>query len=235
MPSQAVQTGALMDKQKARALHIFLSLGFLAGWVGVSPAAAQPVSAHQVLASDAAGLTLAIHTPDYEITRRERDGVPYDALTIPGETATTGEPGSPQLPAISFLVGVPPGASISLTVLRAESIPIAGKYDLPPAPTPLPLEAELTPGTMGYPRDPEGYSFDGGLPGELAVIASEGWVRQQRIVRIEVHPFQYNPARQALTCIPTSRCASNSAAAAQQSAPTAPLTPKPKPCWQTRW
>jgi uncharacterized membrane protein len=191
-----------MDKQKARALHIFLSLGFLAGWVGVSPAAAQPAPARQVLASDATGLTLAIHTPDYEITRRERGGVPYDALTIPGETATTGEPGSPQLPSISFLVGVPPGASISLTVLQAESIPIAGKYDLPPAPTPLPLEAELTPGAMGYPRDPEGYGFDGDLPGELAVIASEAWVRQQRIVRIEVHPFQYNPARQALTWHP---------------------------------
>ena len=43
--------------------------------------------------------------------------------------------------------------------------------------------------------DEEAYALDAWFPAEPVVVAAEAWARDQRLVRIEVYPLQYNPAR----------------------------------------
>ncbi len=165
---------------------------------------AEPVAQTEllrVLHSDESGLLLELLVPDYQIEALEIGGDTYDVLRLEGAGATS-EPGKPQLPKIDALIGVPPDAEIRVLVHSAEASLLPGRYRLPPSPQPAPLTGEFEPGRLSY--DPAGAEFADldVYPQTAARLAEDAWLRDRRIARLELFPFQYLPAEGRLSYSP---------------------------------
>ncbi len=137
----------------------------------------------------AEGLTLTFETPDFRLESRP-DGT--WSLTVP-QTAPSTEAGFPQLPVYSRLIAVPPQGAVNLEIVRAAGKTLTGRYTLPVAPAPAPLQNDLTPGTWS--AVPSRLTAGQVYPQTIARIAEEAWMRDQRLVRVEVFPFQYRGGR----------------------------------------
>ncbi len=137
----------------------------------------------------AEGLTLTFETPDFRLESRP-DGT--WSLTVP-QAAPSAEAGFPQLPVYSQLIAVPPQGAVNLEIVRAAGKTLTGRYTLPVTPAPAPLQDDLTPGT--WRAVPSRLAAGQVYPQTIARIAEEAWVRDQRLVRVEVFPFQYGDGR----------------------------------------
>lgn len=151
----------------------------------------------QLLRSDASGVTIDFTSPKYSIEKTELDTGSYDRIVME-DVSLTGESGSPQMPVATALIGVPPTANVSLRVMTESSTQLEGQFSLAPAPSAAPLEDDLQPGQKQYDVEPAVYERDAFYPQEPARVADDAWLRDQRIVRVEVYPFQYNPVTGAL-------------------------------------
>ena len=149
----------------------------------------------RVLRADLSGLTLALDTPGFEVQRSSSGK--FDELTIP-DGELWGDPGHPQLPVISGLIGIPPDAEVILQITRGDSTLLEGQYTLLPGPQALPLEYDLEPGQMGHEPDPAAYANDTWIPSSPVQLGEEAWIRDQRVMLVTFFPFQYNPAQRAL-------------------------------------
>lgn len=144
----------------------------------------------RVLRSDENGLWLEVSSQGYRFEPVELDGAVYDRLVL-ANASYTSEPGAPQLPMLSVLIGVPAQAEVRLRVIADEAQLLPGKRRLPPAPTPVPPEEDFQPARTAYLPNPLRYSSQEAYPAEAAHLADDAWFRNQRIVRVELYPFQY--------------------------------------------
>jgi hypothetical protein len=202
-----------------------------------SPAAAAPLAAPagqasgadvQILAADAAGLTIQLTAPPYQVATVTRDGAAFAEVQVTAAGwAQAGAPGAPQLPERGLLLAAPPSGAVTIAVEAAQPAVVAESLLLQPAPQ---VSAPPDVGTEGYPLqeswqvDPAAYAQDAWLPAAQAEITEEGWLRGVRFVRVVLRPFQYNSARGALQATPTLRVRVSFAAPA---ATAAPLPPDP--------
>ncbi len=202
-----------------------------------SPPDAPPTKNALRLVADDAGLTLDLLTGDYTLAPVALDGAPFLRLTAP-EMTPLGEPGAPELPVRHLLLAAPPGASVRVVVLTAESedLPLAGPLAPAAAAAPLPSLAEtgaspdVRPAVISYT-----YALDAGwmqqnawLPADLAQIGGDGILRDQRVVRLSLHPFQYNPRQGSLRIVHRLRVRvdfDRSPASAPQGAPPSAISP----------
>ena len=139
-----------------------------------------------------------LHTPGFELETTVVEGTTYDVLRVPDYSGVA-NPGKPQLPVMSTLLGVPPGALVDVQVLVDENEILPGTYTILPAAGPLPLQDDLQPGELDISPDPAIYGVDTVFPAQVARIDGDAWVRDQRIARLELSPFQYNPEQGKLT------------------------------------
>jgi len=142
-----------------------------------------------LLRSDESGVVIELLTPEYAISRQ--DLFPYGTfhhLTAPG-LELTAMPGQPEVPFAGVVLGVPPDAQVEVNVLLDESVPLPGYFRLVPAPRPGSIEEDLRE------PDPVVYASDSWYPARPAHLADDAWLRDQRLVRLELFPFQYNAAR----------------------------------------
>ena len=155
----------------------------------------------RLLESDAAGVILELVTPVPDVRPTEIEGRLYHQVTVPGY-ATTGEAAKPQLPARYVLLGVPPQARLSLEVHVLEEAPPMRGLHVQPVPRPMPSPAAsgsappslLTRAiTYRFIEDGATYASDALYPPQIASITHDGYMRDQRIVRLALHPFQVNP------------------------------------------
>jgi hypothetical protein len=145
----------------------------------------------RLLQAGATSAVLELVTPSYTL-QLDSDKAGH-RLTVPGAT-TSADPGRPQLPIFSALISVPADARVEIRLQRTDSKPIPGRYTLTPAPQPASLSDDLQPGRMITQPDAETYASTAWYPAAPARIVDDGWLRHQRIVRIELSPFQYSPA-----------------------------------------
>jgi len=177
-------------------LFVFLlPSSLLAGEIRNRGLAASPTL--HLLRSDATGVTLELITSEYEIALETLPTGTFHRLTAPGAELTA-EPGKPQVPVVRALLGVPPDAEVALRILADDIVLMPGRFRLPPAPRAAPLTEDLLPGQLVYELDVTAYTNDALYPAVPARIADEAWLRDQRIVRVELYPFQYNPAQGTL-------------------------------------
>lgn len=146
------------------------------------------------------GLILELHTPDYTLVDRQLPVGSCQELIVEG-FAPQATPGSPNLPAHGALIGVPPDAQPSLTVLETETMELPEKVNLCPAPQLLTEQDES--GEIRYAGenlipDPAAYATDDFIPAAPAELVVLGFLRSQRVAQIRFQPFQYNPAADRL-------------------------------------
>jgi hypothetical protein len=146
-----------------------------------------------LLRSDAGGVLLAMDVSLDNLAIAPAAVAGYQQLSVPGMDHTS-QAGSPQMPVRNVLIGVPPQAEVSLRVLSDTAEVLPGFFQVAPAPYPFQIEGDLQPPDWMTKTDPQVYRQDALYPDTAAQLASDAWLRDMRIVRLELYPLQFNPA-----------------------------------------
>ncbi len=157
-------------------------------------------SAPQLLQADSGRLVFELSVPLPQIEQVPADGQLYQRLGIPGYAAF-GQPGQPELPGTGVLIGIPPTGDITVRVLEQQVEDLPGTYAVYPVPSWVPMdgEAPAAPDSATGLRpqvapDAGIYAGNAFWPAETVSVGEIGWLRQQRVARLAVHPVQLNPA-----------------------------------------
>jgi uncharacterized repeat protein (TIGR01451 family) len=135
------------------------------------------------------------------------DGSEYVEVSIP-DWAGMSQAGAPALPVLVTTLAVPFGVELGLEIQPGEEKTISLPADILPAPT-LSAVWDWSATAEGNPvlpspslqlvQDPAVYGSNHAFPDSLAVIVSDGLVRQQRVVGIAIYPVQYRPISKQIT------------------------------------
>jgi hypothetical protein len=161
----------------------------------VQPSEAKPAADLRLVESDARGVVLELDTPAYSILSRTIDTTLYHAVSAPGLTAIS-LAGEPALPAKGALLGIPAGVDIEVEVLEIHTEVLPGHYRVAAAPYRVVSEDRA-----GWPvlvaqsltEEPVVYQEDRFYPAAPVQVTASGYVRDQRVARVALYPFQFNP------------------------------------------
>ena len=141
-------------------------------------------------------VVLELNTPSYAIESSTTDSAHSHLIRVPGLTIDH-QAGKPALPMKAALLGIPPGVEVAVEVLEVETEVLPGRYWLSAAPRPVVREDHRGwPDLVGYSldKDPTVYQKSSLYPVEMAQAEPLGHVRNQRVARVVLYPFQFNPA-----------------------------------------
>ncbi len=150
----------------------------------------------RVAQSNERGIILSLSVPVEQIAFQQVEN--FDKVTLPDFDTTT-DPGKPQLPVYHALIGVPPGAQVSLSILQDVTQIFPGKYNLSLAPAPAPLKEDLTPGQWQSVVSPLVASTETVYPPNLAEVSRDAWLRDWHFVRLSLYPLQYDALQGRVT------------------------------------
>lgn len=154
-----------------------------------------------LLRSDLSGVVLEVQTQEVDVQRHVESGEACLTVQMPG-TVQQQESGQPQLPVKVVVIGVPPNADLTIQATSLKSSRLAGDATLCPTPqASRNLEVEdLFDGTVGAPDVASEISLaEGVYPEAIATMVDLGFVRSQRLVRLEIWPIQVDLDRHELT------------------------------------
>jgi hypothetical protein len=170
-------------------------LALLLGVSGVEAGPGSPTV--KLLESDSRRIVLELTIPDFQVILREHGGTTYQAIIVPA-LEQTWEPGQPQVPFKGILLGVPSSGQMEVSVLESAYETRTGLM-LYPNPRPIVQEEGGAPVLDNeFVLDRAAYGQDAFYPGPLARIGFSGYLRDQRVVQLQLYPFQYNPVTQEL-------------------------------------
>ena len=152
----------------------------------------------QIVHTDAASLTFTFNLPDLKIETQEIKGRSFSQISFEGAKLTM-KIGHPRLPTYIQSIGIPDGVSPYASIMNARS-------EVRPTQTIVPMQPDENQrfGTGHYRAtdepiiDLDFYRKDRFHPTHLVEIVPLGFVRGQRIARLQINPVQYNPARKQL-------------------------------------
>ncbi len=136
--------------------------------------------------------------PAYDLATGQVEGQAVDLLSM-SACPPAGQPGEPQLPVCTFLLGIPPDATLTLRVLEEETVLLPGPFRLPPVPGQAVSEDMLPTGPFGvWPagkvhQEGPAYDRDAPFPEQAASLGEPAFLRHQRIVPLRIYPFRYRP------------------------------------------
>jgi hypothetical protein len=156
----------------------------------------------QLLQSNTTGVVLDLSIPDYSPVANLMLAAADQQLSLPGYEFIN-DPGKPQLPLVTSLIGVPPDARLEMQIVLDNAQLLPGVFRVPAAPTPASIEPgdqeESRSPALNYTADSSVYSSDTSYPSSPVSLSSDAWVRDHRVVRVSFYPFQYNPVHGSLT------------------------------------
>ena len=162
---------------------------------------AQGATSLQLLQSDTSRVILEFQVANYSTQTRTAEGKSYTVVSVVGINSE-GERGSPSLPTKGTMIGIPPGAQLSLSILADDKqIQVLALPVLPSPREKSVFDAQnLTERFSGveYIPDSKVYATNQLYPADVARIRSIGDWRSQHYAVIEFHPLQYNPATRQL-------------------------------------
>ncbi|MCX7669353.1 MAG: hypothetical protein N2439_04705, partial [Anaerolineae bacterium] len=139
-------------------------------------------------------MTLRADAPGYQMREMRIEGNRCGEITIAGFTSSE-EPGRPRLPYRTVLLGVPPDAELSLEVVTGSVQTRKGTVICPAAVGTVAAgpDGRMATVTNAWAPDATIYATDAFYPAQLARLVDLGFMRSQRIVRLEYTPTQINP------------------------------------------
>ena len=153
----------------------------------------------RLLHADQQGIELEVIPADYELVTEMVDGVACERIRVPGSPQSSGA-GWPQLPVLMALLGVPPGVELEVEVTPLQTGPLPLRAPLCPAPESVTETYGDLARRVTRPAAPDAavYGRDAAYPAEVGRVEDIGYVRSQRIARLEVSPFQFYPTKNEL-------------------------------------
>jgi hypothetical protein len=149
----------------------------------------------RIIRSDGNAFVLELDVPSYDLRAADVAQQRFQQISVDG-AATLVAPGKPEVPKFSILLGIPPQGRLSVRVLQDEPVTLPGHYRL--LPSQLAAAGDLEPGAVQRTPDRAAYASREFYPAEIARVAETAWLRDQRLARIEVYPFQYLAASGAV-------------------------------------
>ena len=134
--------------------------------------------------------------------RPQADGVRYQVVSYSGSRFTS-EVGNPRVPVSRIMLGVPPEATCRVSVLDAIA-PKSGDfsytgYQLEPTPRQIVKTSDNIQNIVDkYEETGVAYRQNALYPRQLATVIYDGYIREQRVISVELHPVQYNPVTMSL-------------------------------------
>ena len=191
--------------------------------LGAAPAPTVGPTTH-VLRSDEGSTVMTWRAPEPVLRTVVRAGMPFVRVEAPGLDSPF-LPGKPDLPTAAVLLGIPAVGTPRLTVELVET-------DHRVLTAPLARVPLVGPGNSPEPTAPGGLRAESDTPVAAPVIAAishVGWIRGQRVARVLIAPFQYDPAHCDLTVYRTLRLTLNmsSVVAGPMAVRRAPATADP--------
>ncbi|MCZ6676372.1 MAG: C25 family cysteine peptidase, partial [Candidatus Poribacteria bacterium] len=186
-----------MSKKRRRGLHVshfmlcVLRLMFcvlpvlsLSGIYASTPAAQSPI---QIIQSNADSLVLKFQLPELRFGQVEIDGRAFTQISFAGAMFTM-EAGRPSLPVYAQLVGIPVGASPYASVISSQS-EVRQTQRIAPA-----RRSTIDNRQPALELDTDFYRRNRFEPVKLVEVVPIGFIRDQRVARLQIQPIQYNPA-----------------------------------------
>jgi hypothetical protein len=170
------------------------------GWVVINEASpwSDPPET-EVLTSVLDSISLTVGVPGFEVETVYHGSDEFQKLTFLGESFTS-ETGRPELPVVRMMLAIPDCDSYSVTVELGDSTDFSDAIVWPVPGWAVGHQDEYEYVYEVFAINEEFYEEDVLYPDGAAVIAEDGWVRDQRYVILEVHPVRYNPALSLLRC-----------------------------------
>ncbi|MDP3786638.1 MAG: C25 family cysteine peptidase [Candidatus Omnitrophota bacterium] len=168
----------------------------------------------RIISSDESGITFELVTAEFKATPKKIGRVTYQVLEIPGyEHGYTNEPGKPQMPLKSVLLGIPQGVSCAIMDLDFDVVELPG-YNIYPVRSPRLIEdlrKTMIDKENLKAKKPESkkiesyliidkkfYSTDEYYPVDIVSLGFVGDMRGQRAACVNISPLTFNPARHNL-------------------------------------
>lgn len=146
-----------------------------------------------IVSSEGQQLTLQITIDDWAVRGLATDSGIFHSFTFEG-AEYVGEIGAPQLPVKTVLLGVPPGADVSVQVLEATPEIIS---NIRLAPAPRLVREEIGYRTV-YEPDEDAYRQSGELERPLVQVEAPYLFRNQRVAKIQIFPLSYSFSQQSV-------------------------------------
>ncbi len=190
------RTTCLNTCSPARLLFAAFVVG-LVGLSGVLPATAQSVKGDgsvRVIRTEDEIIEFEVIVEPPRFVERETQAGRFESIRIPHFTSY-GRPGEAELPHRVFLAGLPAGADYEVIVTPLEEVTFESKRLFPAT-----LLFEARDGAVRPPVSPseDYYGRDELLPASPLLSVIESWMRNQRVIGIDVCPVRYNPSSGAL-------------------------------------
>ena len=142
-------------------------------------------------------MVVELDVPAYQLQDVDVARDNYQRVAVDGALALA-VPGKPELPKFSALLGIPAQGRVSVRVLQDSAETLPGRYRLLPSAVPASVAGDLQPGATQRVPDRDAYASVDLYPAEVARVVETAWLRDQRLARIEIYPFQYLAATGAL-------------------------------------
>ena len=162
-----------------------------------------PISfaAVQVIESDQSGVTINFDLPSPKFSKiQPEQRSTYDLISYIGSSFTS-KPGNPQVPTSKLMLGVPPETELRVTTLWKKTQTRQGFRILPTPYKTLRSEANngFESSQAEWREDGSAYQKPDSLyPQRPVKIVSDGYIRSQRIIILEIHPIQYIPSKRSI-------------------------------------
>ncbi len=148
----------------------------------------------QLLRSDEDGVEVEWVSPSFDVSVEMVEGIAYQHIRLP-EAGLMLQEGAPQLPAQMITVGIPPGVEVRAEVVLSETdrIPDVRVYPAPKKVIRQTADGQSYTDLQFY-RDEDRYGRDALYPARIVEVVETAFLRDQRLVRVELRPIQANPA-----------------------------------------
>ena len=158
-------------------------------WLSSTVAMAKPPL--QILQTNTDSLLIKFEAPALQFNSQEINGRTFTSISFAGATLTT-DVGRPSLPVYRQLIGIPLDAPPHVTVIDSRLEVRQTERIIPTQPPGLVSPQPTLIMAMDF------YRRDRPYPTKLVDITPTGFIRGQRVARLQIQPIQYNPARSQL-------------------------------------
>jgi hypothetical protein len=149
----------------------------------------------KLLKSDQSGITFTYEVPSYSAQKLFSSEQTYDVISI-DKCPLSSDVGKPWLPVRIICLGLPGDAQIDAQILENNSQELSS-FDIAPCPKP---EVNLEKGEQNliYQKNEGTYAVNQFYPQNIIEIEQPLFIRGQKIVRLKIHPVQYNPGQKTI-------------------------------------
>jgi hypothetical protein len=178
------------------------ALLFFAPLLFLSLAIPRTAWSNEILVLDSGPTTLLVEvtTTDYRLEPLAGSAEGYLRIRAPG-CGYTSQKSKPLLPTRGFLVGIPLQGTPAVAVLEEEWTTLETGLICPVPEAALDRWTDKGPAGWKFSSDLEIYGRDAFYPTVLAEMELLGYFRDQRVGRVQLFPFRYNPvSRQLKVC-----------------------------------